>query len=190
MHINPLLDRSKLILVLSKVLDKVVFDLSNEDYRLVGTSAALLHGVELPVGDIDILVKERRLVDLFSKALSCFNCVIPPTIIPDMNQYYTEYSIDKVEVGISTVEIHTDKDWIETYGNGPWIHYNLLPCGSYIVPSVKLELRLITELYRKRPERYDPILDYMRIHGYDKELVNQGIMNLDIDEETYRRLNL
>ena len=75
----------------------------------MGKSAALLHGVELPVGDIDILVKERRLVDLFSKALSGYECVIPPTIIPDMNQYYTEYSIDRVEVGISTVEIHKIK---------------------------------------------------------------------------------
>jgi hypothetical protein len=29
------------------------------DYRLVGTGAAMLHGVDLPVGDLDLLFLER-----------------------------------------------------------------------------------------------------------------------------------
>jgi hypothetical protein len=38
------------------------------DYHLVGTSAALLHGVVLPVTDIEILVRERSNVDAFGLA--------------------------------------------------------------------------------------------------------------------------
>jgi hypothetical protein len=38
------------------------------DYHLVGTSAALLHGVVLPAADIDILVRKRSNVDAFGLA--------------------------------------------------------------------------------------------------------------------------
>jgi hypothetical protein len=104
-----------------------------------------------------------------------------PTYLEDMRQYYAEFKINGVEVGISTVEIETDVDWIETYGSGPWTHYELLPCGSYMVPTVKLELRLITELYRNRPERYEPLIEFMRKKGYDKSLLRRGIKGLTED---------
>jgi len=79
-------------------------------------------------------------------------------------------------VGVSTVEVETDLDVIETFGPGPWEHhYVLLPCGPYLVPTVTLELRLITELYRNRPERYKPIIQYLRAQGCDLDLVRRGL---------------
>jgi hypothetical protein len=99
------------------------------EYRFLGTGAALLHGVVLPAGDIDILVKERRGVEVFNDALKCFDCLMAPTFLEDMRQFYAEFRVNGVEVGISTVEIEADVDWIETYGSGPWTHFVLLSCG-------------------------------------------------------------
>jgi hypothetical protein len=190
MHVNPLLDKRLVKKTLVTMLDRVMPEPDNVEYRFLGTAAALLHGVVLPAGDIDILVKERKGVEVFSDALVGFDCLLAPTYLEDMRQYYAEFKINGVEVGISTVEIETDEDWIETYGPGPWIHYVLLPCGSYMVPTVKLELRLITELYRNRPERYDPLIEFMRIKGYDENLLKRGIKSLpeDLQNKVLNRL--
>ena len=145
------------------------------EYRLVGTAAALLHGVQLPAGDIDILVKERRDVDSFNSALSSFKCLLAPKWLSEARQYYASYAVSGIEVEISTVNVETDLDVGETIGSGPWEHFVLIPCGSYIIPTVKLELRLATELFRDRPDRYNPIIQYMRLKGYDRDLANRAI---------------
>ena len=181
MHVNPLIDRETLTDVLTKVLDRTSPYINQKEYCLIGTAAALLRGVTLPVGDIDILVRRRKTVDHISKSLKEYELIIPPTELHDMNQYYTEYSIDEIEVGISTVEIDTENDWIETYGPGPWTHYTLQPCGHYIVPTIKLEIRLLTELLRNRPERYNPIIKYLEKHEIDRELVKRGIKGLHLE---------
>ena len=175
-HLNPRLDRALLQETLIVVLDHVLPVYPDIDYRLVGTGAALLHGVHLPAGDVDILVKERSGVDAFGAALSPFQCLEAPAWLPEARQYYANYLVHDVEVGISTVEVETDSDAIETYGPGPWErHYVLLPCGPYAVPTVKLELRLITELYRDRPDRYNPLLQHLSARGCDLDLVRRGL---------------
>jgi hypothetical protein len=40
---------------------------------------------------------------------------------------------------------------------------------------VNLELRLITELYRDRPDRYTPLIAHLREHGCDLDLVRRGL---------------
>ena len=180
-HLNPRLDRSRLQETLVTVLDHTLslYPAPRSvwtQYRLVGTGAALLHGVQLPAGDVDLLVKERSDVDAFGTALSPFKCLEPATWLPEARQYYANYEVNGIEVGISTVEVETDSDLIETYGPGPWErHYVLLPCGTYSIPTVALELRLITELYRDRPERYKPIIQYLHAHGCDLDLVRRGL---------------
>jgi len=121
-----------------------------------------------------------------------FDYLMSPTYLGDMRQYYAEFRTNGVEVGISTVEIETDLDWIETYGPGLWVRYVLLPCGSHTVPTVRLELRLITELYRDRPERYNALTEYMRTKGCDAALLKRGMKGLkeDIQEKVLSRLNL
>ncbi|MGN9756436.1 hypothetical protein [Streptomyces sp. SD31] len=47
-------------------------------YRLVGTAAACLQGVDLPVGDVDILVDRRDSVDAVAEALADLPCVTAP----------------------------------------------------------------------------------------------------------------
>ena len=51
--------RADVVHVMTSVLDYLRRSHTAVDYRLVGTAAALLHGVDLPAGDIDILVRER-----------------------------------------------------------------------------------------------------------------------------------
>ena len=62
------------------------------------------------------------------------------------------------------------------------MHYALLPCSPYQVPTVALELRLITELHRGRPDRWRPILAFLRQRGCDVDLVRRGISTLAPDE--------
>jgi hypothetical protein len=175
-----MLDRARLIETLTLVLDHTELVCSHIEYRLVGTGAALLHGVDLPAGDIDILVKRRKNVETFATALSFFRCLSPPTWLPHAHQYYGNYEVNGVEVGISTVELETESDAIETYGPGPWVHCALLPCGPYTVPTVALELRLITELARQRADRYEPILSFLGNHGCDADLVVRGLDRLGL----------
>ena len=86
MHVNPLLDKKLFEETLKTVLGKVKPEATNVEYRFLGTGAALLHGVALPAGDIDILVKERKVVEVFSSALKCFDCLMAPKFLEDMRQ--------------------------------------------------------------------------------------------------------
>ena len=157
------------------VLDRAMPACAEVAYRLVGTGAALLQGVPLPAGDIDILVKERGHVDAFGAALASYPCLFAPAWMPHGRQYYAEYEINRVGVGISTVEAETESDAIECVGRGPWEHYVLVPCGPYTIPAVALELRLVSELVRERPDRSVPLIQHMRMHGCDTELVRRGM---------------
>src|SRR5215207_499671 len=82
--------------VLAIVLERIqpVATRSAVEYRVVGTGAAMLRGVPLPVGDLDILLKERRGVDLFAQVLSDFPCITPPTYLADARQYFANYDVD------------------------------------------------------------------------------------------------
>ena len=181
---TPSIDQNLLRETLITVLDHILPTCAHIDYRLVGTGAALLHGVSLPAADVDIVVRERHHVDAFGVALSSFTCLEAPAWLAEMRQYYGNYEVNGVEVGISTVEIASDSDTIETFGRGPWEHFTLLPCGRYNVPTVALELRLITELYRNRPDRYQPLIQFMRAHGCDLDFICRGIASAGLTQIT------
>jgi len=156
------------------------FDLAKDlttkvDYRLVGTAASLLHGVQLPVSDIDLLVRHRSDVDSFGAVLAPFQCLVAPKWLPDAKQYYGNYSVNDIEIGFSTVEVDSDRDTIETYGSGPWLHFSKLLCGHYPVSAVALELRLHTELHRNRPDRFEPILQHLKTYGCNHDLMTRCI---------------
>jgi hypothetical protein len=174
-HPIPSLDQVRLRETLIAFLDHTMPACAQIDYRLVGTGAALLHGVSLPAADVDILVRERGSVDAFGAALSSVRCLEAPAWLADTQQYYGNFEVNGVEVGISTVEVESEVDTIETFGRGPWEHFTLFPCGRYTVPTVALELRLITELFRNRPDRYQPLIQFMQAHGCDLDYVRRGM---------------
>lgn len=148
---------------------------SGIEFRLVGTGAALLHGVNLPASDIDILARERSDVNALCSSLSAFRCIEPPSRLGEARQYYANFEVEGIEVGISTVEAEWDSDTRETVGPGPWKHFVHLECGGYAIPVVALELRLITELFRNRPDRYMPIMRFMVSHGCDTGFIRRGM---------------
>jgi len=145
------------------------------EYRLIGTAAALLHGVSLPAGDVDILLKIREGVDAFHSALSSFECLHEPALLHGGLQYFCRHLVRGVEVELSTVEATYWSGYQEPSGFGPWAYYQPIACGRYNVPTVALELRLLTELDRNRPDRYVPIADFMRSHGCDLEFIQRGL---------------
>ncbi|PRY33230.1 hypothetical protein [Pseudosporangium ferrugineum] len=230
-NFRPLRDRDELVAVLATVLDRAR---PRSDYRLVGTGAALLQGVTLPTGDIDVLVADRADVDRFAAALDGFPCLDPPAWLAGAEQYFAHYVVDGVKVGFSTVEYPVESDAFECAGEGPWRHSVLVPCapghpasdgsghpvpgspdypasgspdypasgspghpvpGSpdhppglapgagagaarrWAVPAVRLELRLLSELVRGRPDRSAPLIDHLRGHGADLDLIRRGLID-------------
>jgi hypothetical protein len=170
-------DLRRILTVLLNLLDPHVAGLA---YRLVGTGAALAQGVPLPTGDIDILMGERRDVDRFAEALSPYPCLAPPGWIAVSSQYYTSFLLDGYEVGASTVEQPTPADTFECIGTGPWTHYVELPVGGHAVAVVRLELRLVTELVRGRPDRYEPLLSFLRSRSPDLALIERAMEDRDV----------
>ncbi|MET7338733.1 hypothetical protein [Nonomuraea sp. NPDC005650] len=158
-------------------------------YRVGGTGAALLQGVHLPVGDVDLLVARREDVDTFAAALSSFPCLYAASWIPESSQYFTRYEVNGVHLEISTVEQETDSDGMECIGRGPWQHYVLITCGSYRVPVVRLELRLATELLRDRSDRYEPLIDHMATQGFDADLLHRAMTARGLSMERQRLVN-
>jgi len=51
----------------------------------------------------------------------------------------------------------------------------MLPCRAHRVPVVALELRLVTELVRQRPDRYTPIIAALRARGCDLAFVRRAL---------------
>src|SRR5690606_4446423 len=153
-------------------------------YRLDGTSAALLQGVQLPVGDIDILMSRREDVDEAAAALSSFPCLYATSWLPESAQYFTRYEVGGVQVEFSTVERETDFGELECIGRGPWQHYVWIACGPHRVPVIRLELRLATELLRDRPDRYEPLLAHLATQGFDADLLARAMTACDLPAET------
>lgn len=149
-----------------KVLDLV----GPREFRLVGTAAARAQGVALPVGDVDLLMAGRDDVDRFAAALGGH-----PVWLAEAGQYYATAVVDGVTVEASTVETPDDTATHECAGRGPWEHHVPVPLGRHVVPAVRLELRLVSELVRNRPDRALPILDHLRAHGADWELVRRAV---------------
>lgn len=67
-------------------LDRAMPTCAHIPYRLVGTAAALLQGVQLPCADVDILVLSRADVDAFGAVLATFECLEPAAWIPGSSQ--------------------------------------------------------------------------------------------------------
>jgi hypothetical protein len=173
--LGPLRNVADLHRVLALLLNLLTLRAGALEYRLVGTAAALAHGVPLPTGDIDILVRERAAVDHFAEALSAHPCLTAPTWLPHSAQYYATFELDGHKVEAGTVEQPTPADTFECIGTGPWQHYAEIPVGPHRVPAVRLELRLGTELVRDRPDRYEPLLSHLRTYGVDAPLLERAM---------------
>jgi hypothetical protein len=162
-----------------RILTGVLAQVSPAEFRLVGTASSVLRGIEVPAADVDLLFHHRAGVDAWFAALSTVLEVdTSPVWIGRSQQYFARLNADGVVIELSTVEVESDHDTIECFGQGPWNHFDVIGCGARTVPVVANELRLITEVGRAREDRYLPILEYLRAHGCDVPLVARGLGNL------------
>lgn len=183
---GPPLDEAAVRRALTAVLDGVAAAGLDVEYRFGGTASSVLRGIRMPAGDLDILVRERPDVDRFRAAVMAVpgaTCLFGPALIAGPTQYFARYVVHGATVEVTTVEVQTDSDAMECFGSGPWTHFDLVPCGAHRVPAVATELRLITELARNRPERYGPIMEYLRGRVCDVALVRRGMDARRIPDE-------
>ena len=171
----PVVESQRLLDVLTSVLDAAQDVLSSDRYRLVGTTASILHGAATASKGVDFLMRDRDGVDDLHLALSTFRIDTPPTYLADDEQYWASYFVDGVHVGVTTTEWKPEGSVIEASGEGPWQHFSIIPHGQHQVPTVKLELRLVTEIFRNRADRIEPLMAFMRQQGCDLNLVKQGL---------------
>lgn len=82
---------------------------------------------------------------------------------------------------ISTVERSADTDAFECVGRGPWEHCVRVEVGRHHVPAVGLELRLVTEIVRDRPDRFEPLIEHMQVHGADLPFVRRAMTDRAVD---------
>ncbi|MBI3976362.1 MAG: hypothetical protein HY334_08235 [Armatimonadetes bacterium] len=157
------------------LFDHAAAELEGRRYCFVGTAAAVIRGVPIRAGDVDILFEKREGVDLVARALKDFPCVNPPAWLPEAGQYFASFDVRGAQVEVSTVEWTTESDCSETLGAGPYTHYVLIRFGRHAVPTIKLELRLATELARGRDDRYVPLVEWMRRHGCDLALLRRAM---------------
>jgi hypothetical protein len=178
---RSLRDVTKLQQVLALVLDHADPDAAGLEYRLVGTGAALAQGVQLRTDDVDILVARQADVDEFAAALAGFPCLTAPIWLRDAQQYFARFAVDGIDVDVSTVERSVASDAFECIGRGPWEHYVPLRFGRHVVPAVSLELRLASELVRGRPDRYEPLIEHLRVHGVDLPLAHRAMTDRGVN---------
>ncbi|TDC04073.1 hypothetical protein E1267_24080 [Nonomuraea longispora] len=50
-------------------------------------------------------------------------------------------------------------------------------------------LHLATELRRDRPDRYEPLLDHLAAHGFDRDLLNQAMEAHGLSPEKQSLIN-
>jgi hypothetical protein len=183
------IDRHVLLEVLCEILPNLQAVLRDVDYRLVGTASTLLVGCELPVGDVDFLMRDRHHVNVFADALSSHDCLVLPTFLQwsppprETGQYWCRYSIGGVCIEASTVEVATESDCVEVAGSGPWNHYVNLAVGAHFLPTIRIELRLATELSRNRVQKYEPIVDWMIENGCDLTLLKRDMKACGVPAE-------
>jgi len=149
-----------------------------ESIRVVGTASSLLRGIDLPVGDVDVLARDRGTVMRLSTAAADAGaaCLVDPTEAGP--QYFAEFETAGVHVSFSTVEVAGSAVG-ECIGAWPWRHFDLIELGGSPLPLVASELRLLSEVMRLRPDRWEPIGRHLSEVGVDDELFAAALSRLE-----------
>jgi hypothetical protein len=170
------LDRAGVARVVSAVLAVV----PESDFRLVGSASSVVRGIRMPAADIDVLLRERSVVDAWCAALGEQHLVTGPMWIDGASQYFATVDIDGERLELSTVEAPTEAETMECVGSGPWSHFDRVQCGTSTVPGVASELRLLTEVARGRTARWQSIAHFLARGPFDRALVERGFAEHEI----------
>lgn len=162
---------------MKRVLETVLARVPDAEFRLVGTASCVLRGIEMSASDVDVLFRARDAIDAWTAALvDEVDVTDAPTWLDQTAQYFARLDIGGATVELSTVEVEAETDAGECVGSGPWVHFDRVPCGQFSVPTVALELRLVTEIARRRADRWEPLVAYFRSHPCNVALVERGLV--------------
>jgi hypothetical protein len=160
-----------------RAMEAILTLVPTAEFRLVGTASCVLRGIEMAASDVDVLFRGRDAVDAWSGSLTdAFEVTERPRWLDEASQYFARLDVDGVTVELSTVEVEAETDARECVGSGPWIHFDRVACGGFSVSTVALELRLVTEVARRRADRWEPLVAYLRSHPCDLALVERGLV--------------
>ena len=157
--------------------------------RLAGSASSVLRGVNIPAADIDILFADRSGVDAWVASLGeRYVIETAPRWLPEARQYFAGLDLAGAMVELSTVEIPTECDTHECFGPGPWRHFDHVEYSGGSLPAVATELRLITEVTRRRDDRLLPIIEFLRATTCDLDLIRRGLNNNGTPTGTVERV--
>jgi len=154
-----------------------------DDVRVVGTASSALRGIDLPVGDIDVLARNRSIVNALAAACTAdgWACVRAPELSTGdgLDQYFASFDLLGAKIEISTVEGESQPgDLAECVGAAPWIHFDTVMVDDQPIPVVASELRLKSEIIRGRRERWEPIAAHMSETGFNRSLLGEVVNTL------------
>jgi hypothetical protein len=164
------LTNTQITTALDLVLDRLHAPSPGRRYALIGTAAAVLHGVPTTAADIDIAVEHRATVD---EAARLFGAATP-VWIPHSSQYFCAVKVQDIRVEFSTVENQKPSTHREAGGNGAYLHARAVRLDRHHIPAVRLELRLATEVARDRQDQTRHLIGHLREHGFDKDLLTHA----------------
>lgn len=159
---------------ITPILDHIVR--LSDRVRVVGTASSGLRGIELPIGDVDILARDPDAVDELAAASGS-----PPATwveTPFGRQYLADHRVAGVPLQLSMVESdgRGRKRLAECVGEAPWRYFSFVDVAGRPVPVVASELRLASDLMRGRAERWRPIATHLVVEGYDQELLGLAVL--------------
>ena len=146
------LDRDDVVTAIHPLLPLV--ERLGDRVLLVGTVSSCPRGISLPVADVDILARERPVVDDLAHAMAAAGGrrLSDPEWVtnPAFGQYFSAYDMAGVRVEVSTVEV-APRDAVsigECTGDEPWSHADVVRVEGRLVRVVASELRLLSEVAR------------------------------------------
>jgi hypothetical protein len=152
--------------------------------RVVAVPQCESHGAH------DAAYGARRRGQAFSASSSEGRCLSLPAWVenPEFGQYFASFELSGIRVEFSTVESNaTGSEFGECSGDAPWEHFDFLELEGHRVAVVASELRLLSEIMRFRPDRWEPIAAHLSRHGYDEGLLAAAIQRLPPDLQATMR---
>ncbi|MFW9924703.1 MAG: hypothetical protein ACFFDW_15590 [Candidatus Thorarchaeota archaeon] len=188
--------------VLQIFLEKTFEPLKEKKYQwlVIGSVASVLQKCDLVPNDIDIIVKEPKIVHFvallleeysiekskgspFSDEEIWLSSKKEPVYI-GLDQWgfqwvFTRWLIEGMYVEVAHIE--PPKGYLEKFDGiweaGPesWSYIREKPFGKYLVPVIPLEIQLETNFGRGFDERINKIIEIFKDQGYDKFLIDLAL---------------
>lgn len=195
--------------VLERVLAIANSALASDETRwaLIGSAASALQGCSITPRDIDILAREpagvHHLVALMSSHAPaqcphpvdhpdwCSSQELPLNVGPDEYGFYWHFArwlVDGIKVEAAHIVapegFPTSEEGAGIWEAGPeiWSHLRQVTFAGYQVPVVPLEIQLGTSLQRGMEERAAEIAAVLGRHGFDEDLLKQGLSQAHLPE--------